>query len=493
MSHPGVVYIGAAVAFILTLAYSYARRRYAIPLPPGPKPWPIIGNLFDMPTKFEWEQYASWGREFNSSVVHLCVAGQSIIVLNSYDDCIELLEKRSKLYSSRRARRRLVHGMMHKTASAQYHPLELKATHSFLRAMLAAGEDDLECELRHMAAIVILGAAYGLDIPTKDDPHVVEAEAALRIISEVSMPGNYLVNVLPFLKHLPEWFPGADFQRQAREWGDTVQCVVEKPFQEVKQRTIPLMPSFTSIALEKGVEDDIIRDAAGTMYNAGTDTTMVTVENFILAALDNPSLQTRAQAELDSVLGPLQTSSGLPGRLPEMSDESQLPFVTALVMETFRWKAVTPIALPHMYSGEQPDIYKSYAIPRGSIVIPNVWAMLRDESIYPEPDVFKPERFLNADGTLNTSVRNPDEIAFGFGRRICPGRRMAYASTWIMVASILRVYSIEKVKGPDGAFIEPSYEWKSGLIPTPKPFKCHFVPRGAEAVALIRSTEFMHG
>ncbi|KAL1682657.1 cytochrome P450 [Schizophyllum commune] len=485
--------IAVAIAFIC-ITYSYTRRRRRLlPLPPGPRKLPLVGNLFDMPTTFEWEQYAKWGKEFDSDIVHLSVAGQSIVVLNSYDACIDLLEKRSKLYSSRRARRRLMYGMLHKTASAQFHPLELKATHSFLRAMLEAGEDDLESELRHMAAIVILGAAYGLEIPTKDDSHVLEAEAAIGVVVAVSMPGNYLVNVLPVLKYVPAWFPGAGFQRQAREWRDMLHNAVNRPFREVKERTTALMPSFTSMALEKGVDDDIVRDAAGTMYNAGTDTTMVTIENFALAVLGSPLLQSRAQSELDEVLGPLRTPNGSLGRLPDFGDEVQLPFVTALVLETFRWRAVTPIAVPHAYSGERPDIYRSYAIPSGSIVIPNVAAMLHDESMYPEPDVFKPDRFLNADGTLNSNVRRPEEIAFGFGRRICPGRRMAYASTWIMIASILRVYNIEKAKNPDGTWIEPRREWESSLVLHPKQFKCRFIPRSPEAVAMIKSTEFMHG
>ena len=129
------------------------------------------------------------------------------------------------------------------------------------------------------------------------------------------------------------------------------------------------------MALEKGVDDDIVRDAAGTMYNAGTDTvsdpinsspsssfpsaaplefllwdgflivtqTMVTIENFALAVLDIPLLQSRAQSELDEVLGPLRTPDGSLGRLPDFADEARLPFVTALVLETFRWRAVTPI------------------------------------------------------------------------------------------------------------------------------------------------------
>ncbi|KAL1735645.1 cytochrome P450 [Schizophyllum commune] len=506
-------------AALLTIAgaaaYLYSHRRDSLPLPPGPRKLPLVGNLFNMPRSFEWEKYTEWAKEFDSDIIHLSVPGQSIVVLNTYDACVEILQKRSKMYSSRpvlpmvgdimkmdmspiimpygerwRARRRLMHGMLNATAAVQFHPCIQKSVHTLLRTMLDAGEDGLEPALRHLAASTILRVAYGIDVSDKNDPHVSEAEKALKILLAATTADNFLVNVIPSLKYVPEWFPGGDFHRQGREWHAFLMNAIDRPFQEVKQDTASPKPSFTSLALEQGVDDEVIRDTAGALYHAGTDSTVVALLHFTLGMLENPQAQRRAQAELDAVLGPLRTASGAPGQLPDMSDERRLPFVTAIVRESLRWMPVTPLAIPHAYTGQEPDVYKSYAIPARSIVIANVWcvAMVHDEEAYPEPYAFKPERFLNIDGKLDPAVRDPAHIAFGFGRRLCPGRHVAYASVWIAVASILRVYNIEKAKLPDGTPIEPHREWTTGLVSQPKHFKCLFVPRCEEAEALARST-----
>ncbi|KAI5889746.1 cytochrome P450 [Schizophyllum commune H4-8] len=504
-------------AALLTIAgaaaYLYSQRRDDLPLPPGPRKLPLVGNLFNMPRSFEWEKYTEWAKEFDSDIIHLSVPGQSIVVLNTYDACVEILEKRSRMYSSRpvlpmvgdimkmdsspilmpygerwRARRRLIHTMLNPTAAAQFHPCIQKSVHTLLRAMLDAGEDGLEPALRHLAASTILCVAYGIDVSNKDDPHVGEAEKALKILLAAMTADNFLVNIIPALKYVPEWFPGGDFHRQGREWHTFLMNAIDRPFQEVKQDIASPKPSFTSLALEQGVDDEVIRDTAGALYHAGTDTTVVALLHFTLGMLNNPQAQRRAHEELDAVLGPLETADGAPGQLPDMSDEPRLPFVTAIVRESLRWMPVTPLAIPHAYTGEEPDVYKSYTIPARSIVIANVWAIVHDEEAYPEPYAFKPERFLDIDGKLNPAVRDPADIAFGFGRRLCPGRHVAYASVWIAIASILRVYNIEKAKLPDGTPIEPFPEWTTGLVSQPKHFKCSFVPRCEEAEALARST-----
>jgi cytochrome P450 len=88
--------------------------------------------------------------------------------------------------------------------------------------------------------------------------------------------------------------------------------------------------------------------------------------------------------------------------------------------------------------------------------------MLHDESIYPDPFAFKPERFLTEDGlSLNITTKDPGFAIWGFGRRlapsyfitslinftiyrICPGRFMAASTIWITVASLIAAFDIKK-------------------------------------------------
>lgn len=91
-------------------------------------------------------------------------------------------------------------------------------------------------------------------------------------------------------------------------------------------------------------------------------------------------------------------------------------------------------------------------------------AMLHDENVYPDPFVFKPERFLTKDGKIDNTTRDPRHACFGFGRRICPGRHMAFSAVWIALASILYSFSIDKTKDEAGDLIELTHEYLSALV-----------------------------
>jgi cytochrome P450 len=82
-------------------------------------------------------------------------------------------------------------------------------------------------------------------------------------------------------------------------------------------------------------------------------------------------------------------------------------------------------------------------------------AILHDPARYPEPDTFKPERFLNADGSL---LDDPVlASAFGYGKRLCPGKHFADATLFIVVASLLSVFNIEKLDDAKGLPFEYTY------------------------------------
>ncbi|KAJ7658590.1 cytochrome P450 [Mycena rosella] len=490
---------------ILFYGTRWKRNRSRLPLPPGPKTLPLIGNLLDMPSERQWEAYHAWSKECNSDIIHIDAAGTSIVVLSSMEAVRDLFDRRSSLYSDRvrlpmlvelmgwdfgigeRAHRKLFHDAFNVNAVKQFHPQERVAAHRLLRRILNDPKDIMK-HFRHLAAVLIMDVTYGIDASIPGDPYTNLAKEAMHGLSVASLPGRFLVDTIPALKYVPSWFPGADFQRQAKKWRKATRDLLEMPFAHAK-RDIALgsaSPSFTSRSLaaleaspnnKKREHENVIKGTAANMYSAGSDTTAATLGTFVYAMLANPEAQRKAQAELDVVLGP--------GHLPDFADEVALPYVSAVVKEVLRWKNVTPIAFPHFVSVD--DDYRGYRIPAGSIVIGNTWAILHDEDMYPDPHAFKPERFLLG-GKLNPAVQGPEVAAFGFGRRICPGRHMATSSLFITVASMLATLDIKKARDEHGNEVEPSYEFFPGLISTPLPFKCSITPRSRQAVEAINAS-----
>lgn len=89
--------------------------------------------------------------------------------------------------------------------------------------------------------------------------------------------------------------------------------------------------------------------------------------------------------------------------------------------------------------------------------------MLRDAEIYAEPERFMPERWIDEDGTLRHDLPTPDD-AFGFGRRICPGRYFAMDFTWLAIAHILTVFRIERALDEYGQEIVPEADFTPKLV-----------------------------
>ncbi|KAF8148392.1 cytochrome P450 [Crassisporium funariophilum] len=492
------------LSVVIIISLSGGRRNY----PPGPKGLPVIGAAKEHPKTEFWKTYAEWGRKYgNLGFISFHILGRRMVVLNSVTAAEDLLSRRSVIYSDRpfppmagqlmkreksmfyisynerlKTYRKFMHQGFNPSASQNYWGISQNQARILVANIYKSPQNLME-HLRRNAAAVTMKIAYGYTIDQDKDHFVALAEESMRVASLAGAPGKWLVDSIPALKYLPEWFPGAGFKRQARAWCDQLYTQSLEPHDFVKQQMAAgtAEPSFTSRLLETVDEsvtpaehEDLVLWTAGAIYAAGADTTVSAVKTFYFLMMLHPEVQKRAQAEVDSIVAKER-------RLPTVQDRASMPYMDAVVQEVLRWHPPSPFGLFHCTAAD--DEYNGYSIPAKTTVIANIWAMAHDAEQYPDPFTFNPDRFVKKDGS--DVQRDPREIVFGFGRRICPGQHMAEASIFIQMATTLSVLDISKQVDKDGETIEPEIAFTTAIVSHIKPFQCTIKPRSKEAVALL--------
>ncbi|KAF4582385.1 hypothetical protein EYR38_002505 [Pleurotus pulmonarius] len=293
-----------------------------------------------------------------------------------------------------------------------HRPIQLHYARDLVRHLYES-PIDFEKHARHMIAAAVLTITYGLDIEEKEDPYIALADKALKHL-DVAFIGTYMVDVLPFLRILPQWMPGAGFQTTGESSRRDLRLMVELPYATARK---------------------LLQEGRGG-------------SSLVHRALNRGHVTASGKEERD-------------------------------IMET---AATAYLGVPHSLVSD--DEYKGYYLPNGSIIFYNVWAILHDELIFPEPNKFNPLRFFK-DGEINTLLRDRVMSTFGFGRRICPGRHYALDGLWLSMASILSVFTIGKAADGSGCPIDINLEYSADLNRHILPFKCSIKPRSQRAEELI--------
>ncbi|KAE9395288.1 cytochrome P450 [Gymnopus androsaceus JB14] len=470
----------------LGLFLFFARRAWIRPraLPPGPKGWPIIGNIFDIPKEKVHIAYMKMARKYGSNLLYLNMAGTSMLILNSAEAANDLFVGRSTLYSNRPRFPMICelmgwdynfafipYGTQWRKLTSNVHTTNFTFKSPDVReTSLLDTPKEFEDHLRFLSGGNIISSVYGIVANDSDfhDPYIDLAKKALQGLAQAAIPGTYLVDAFPLLKNIPRWIPAFGICQE--EYGKAV------------PQNLPwLLEHYNRCRMtEAGPEDkeNLLMNALGSIYAGGADTTSTVTNTIFLALVCNPDILKKGQAAVDAVVGH--------DRLPGVVDEGKIPYVDALVMEGLRWRPIVPLAVAHHTASA--DIYKGYYIPANTIVMGNSWAILHDPATYGEDvDQFRPERFLNSDGTLNSTVPYPDE-AFGYGRRICPGRIFAQNAIWLAVASLLACFDLSKVSDKDGVAIEPDTDYIDGWLSYPRLYECTITPRSKSIEKMIRQS-----
>ncbi|KAF9044365.1 cytochrome P450 [Panaeolus papilionaceus] len=440
-------YVAAAIALAFLARWMDDRKRNPrrLPYPPGPRGYPLIGSLFDVPTEQPWLGYSNWGKKYGDMIFYSAL-GTNFLVLNSLKRTDDLLNDRSHNYSDRvrmpmltelmdwnfnlglmpyganwRRHRKVFHDHFNSTVVVNYDQIQLGEIRKFLGRLLEEPQE-FSHHIHHVFAAVIMDVVYGIKIEdSKDDPYVATIQGAMEGLAVAGVPGSFLVDYLPSLRHVPAWIPGASFQKIAARARQVIYELAVTPFNEVKEamKTGTAGPSITASMINalpdgssRSDEEVVARNVAAVAYVSGADTTASAVQAFFLAMALHPEAQKKAQAELDSVVG---------GRLPDFNDTSALPYLDALMKEVLRWHQVIPFAVAHMST--EDDEYDGYFIPKGTE--------------YP------------------------------------------------LVSSVLATFDILPPVDKNGKPTKLVYEPTSGFISYPAPFSCRIVPRSDAAKQLV--------
>ncbi|KAG8930282.1 hypothetical protein FRC01_002984 [Tulasnella sp. 417] len=445
-----------------------------MPYPPGPKPLPVIGNVLDMPRGKSPLTFAKW-RDLYGPLAWAVTPGRAFLVVNDYDMLKELFDRRGNIYINRpryvmageligidqgtaltqygpvwrQHRRFLSRALFAPVVKSDYAPMMTRKTIEFVKTILDRPGDFL-LENKKFMGKVITELAYGAHKDDEDGGHdYIQMQIDMGIMTFKTIQG-YWVEFFPWMKHIPTWFPFAQWKRDALIWRNEYNQTRDYLFESVKKRFLTtngegMQPSFVLNMLKEVYSqldykgDEELKDDERMITN-----TESVIRNFILAMTLFPEVQARARAEVDAVISR--------NRFPSIEDRGldKMPYVEATVLESVRWNPPASTGVPHIPMVD--DFFQGYFIPKGTTVIQNSWQISRDTRYYTNPSSFEPERFLRADEkqrrfTFNPDVLSPWEWAFGFGRRVCPGRDLAMQAAWLSAAFLLWAFEMKPKPG----------------------------------------------
>ncbi|KAF7377365.1 Cytochrome P450 [Mycena sanguinolenta] len=425
-----------------------------------------------MPTAQAPFVFHEWAKIYGD-VMHLQVLGKSMIVLDTLQAAVDLLDKKGAIYPDRPPL-----------------PLYELLGWTYMLSFMRYGEIFTRHRRVHQSFFSRQRCAEFEPMQTQEARRLVrnlfesptEKYGAVLSKFTTSPPGGTPIDFFPPLRYFPSWFPGAYYAGVARAWRPVVRRLYNYPLECVQRQREAgnASPSFLLSQLEEidsGASElnyEELKGAAATLFGAELPTRSA-VAVFLLAMVLNPECQIRAQKEIDSVVGI--------SRLPTFQDRAELPFVECVLQETLRWNPVAPLGVPHRST--QDDVYRGMYIPKGSLILANVRGMSLDENTYKNPTKFIPERFLPpplGNGELHFSC------LFGFGRRKCPAVHFVERNLWIAIVSILATCTISNALDEHGSVIVPEASMSDGVDSYPNDLRCVIKPRFKEVKGLLEES-----
>ncbi|XP_021010984.1 cytochrome P450 2D9-like isoform X3 [Mus caroli] len=427
------------VIFILLVDLMHRRQCWTSRYPPGPVPWPVLGNLLQVDlNNMPYSLYKLQNRY--GDVFSLQMAWKPMVVINGMKAMKEVLLTCGGDTADRPPVPIFEYlGVKPGSQGRSISPNTMlkKATCNVISSLIFARRFEYE------------------------DPYLIRLlkvlEDSLTGLSGF-IPG--VINTFPILLHIPRL---ADKYLQSQK---TFIAIVDNLLTENRTTWDPaqslrnLADAFLAeIEKAKGnpessFNDENLRMVVIDLFTAGILTTSTTLSWALMLMILHPDVQRRVQQEIDEVIGQV--------RCPEMADQAHMPYTNAVIHEVQRFGDIVPLHLPRITSRDIE--VQDFLIPKGTILLPNMSSVHMDETVWEKPLRFHPEHFLDAQGHF---VKHEAFITFSAGRRSCLGESLARMELFLFFTCLLQRFSFSV---PDGQ-PQPSNHRVFALMVAPSPYQ----------------------
>ncbi|KAM4042277.1 cytochrome P450 2K4-like [Anomaloglossus baeobatrachus] len=458
------------ITFIFVAIVAHKQKERVHPnYPPGPKPWPIIGNIPILNVQKPYLSFQELAKTYGP-VYSITIGVQKMVVLCGYDVVKEALVNHAEEFSARYnlpAFMDFSRGYGLAFTNGDNWKAMKRFTLSTLRSFGVGKkimEDKINEEANYLVETfksykgepfdntMIMNTAFcnitvSLLFGHRFDSDDPELEMFLIKIMEIARllgcPASLLYNAYPSLLR---WFPGS--HKTVLKITDELRSVIRDMITKTRNQLDDNDPqTVVDYFLVKQKEekpdpelyfhDENLTSLLVDLLAAGVETSATTLRWALLLMMKYPEIQKNVKKEIEKVIVSAE---------PQMAHRKHMPYTDAVIHEVQRFANVVPTNLPHMTT--QDVTLKGFFLPKGTHIMPSMTSVLRDDKYFKKPDEFYPQHFLDSDGNF---VKNEAFIPFSAGKRSCAGESLAKVELFLVFTKLLQNFTFT---APPGAKLD---------------------------------------
>jgi len=461
----------AAALFLKLRATS--RRSYH--LPPGPKPWPVIGN-FNLIGALPHRSIHELSRKYGP-LMHLRFGSFPVIIGSSVEMAKFFLKTQDVLFIDRpktasgkyttynyaditwspygaywrQARRICITEVFSARRLASFEHIRADEVRALVRGLFTAASmpgravhlnrDHLSTLSMNVITRMVLGKRFfGAACADAAEGPVSSLDEFKWMLDELLLL-NGVLNIGDWIPWL-DWMDLQGYVRRMKKLGKMFNAFMEYVLDEHSERRLRDGDGFVArdmVDVLMQVADDPtlevqfgrvgVKAFTQDLIAGGTESSSVTVEWALSELLRKPAIFAAATEELDRVVGR--------ERWVTEKDMPSLPYMEAIVKETMRLHPIVPLLIPRV--AREDVVVGGYDIPKGARVLINIWTIGRDPNLWDAPEEFMPERFSGS--KMDVKGQDFELLPFGSGRRMCPGYNLGLKVIQLSLANLLHGFT----------------------------------------------------